>query len=375
MLLKSEGFASSLYDPQSSFPLGQYCRERGLSYADTGSPVPLKTFISYGLEFQKRFVPELEDTLVVSVERTNSAFRIVLEDGEELMAGKVVVAVGISHFSYLPPALAALPDEFVTHSSRHGALDRFQGREVAVMGAGASALDLAALLHQAGAAVQLIARKPVIRFHDPPDTKPRTWMDRARYPRTGIGPGWKLYFCAYAPSAFHHLPEAYRLRAVKKILGPAPGWFIKEKVVGKLPFHLGTNLTDASVRNGRVHLGLTKGDGSSATLVVDHVIAATGYKVDLERLTFLSSDIQSSVHTVEKAPVLSSDFESSIPGMYFVGTSAANSFGPLMRFAYGAGFTARRLASHLGKTASRNGVLSKSEDAPAARERDEVSVS
>src|ERR1700682_1683752 len=81
MQLKSEGFASSLYDPQSSFPLGEYCRERGLSYADTGSPVPLKTFISYGLEFQKRFVPELEDTLVVSVERINNGFRLVLEDG------------------------------------------------------------------------------------------------------------------------------------------------------------------------------------------------------------------------------------------------------------------------------------------------------
>src|SRR5437667_475398 len=339
MQLKSEGFASSLYDPESSFTLGHYCRERGLSYADTGLPVPLETFIAYGLEFQKRFVPELENKVVVAIDRMDAGFRIVLDDGEEIIAGKVVIAVGISHFSCLPSALETLPREFVTHSSQHSALHRFKGREVAVIGAGASALDLAALLHKAGASVQLVARKPVIRFHDPPDSKPRTWLERARLPRTGIGPGWKLYFCAYAPWAFPYLPDEYRLRAVKKILGPAPGWFIKQDVVGKFPFHLGTNIAGAKIRTGRVHLDLADASGSKV-LVVDHVIAATGYKVDLQRLEFLDAAIRSDIRSVEESPVLSTNFESFIPGLYFVGTSAANTFGPLMRFAYGARFAA-----------------------------------
>jgi hypothetical protein len=41
------------------------------------------------------------------------------------------------------------------------------------------------------------------------------------------------------------------------------------------------------------------------------------------------------------------NFESTAPGVYFTGLSAANSFGPMMRFAYGADFTARRIARHL----------------------------
>src|SRR5277367_6173595 len=148
MRLKSEGFASSLYDPQSSFTLGDYCREKNLAYADIGLPVPLETYSAYGLEFQRRFVPRLENKTVVSVRRGSGGFELLLADGEQLTAKNIVMAVGLSHFAFLPPALAALPDDFVTHSSRHHTLDRFRGREVVVVGAGASALDIAALLHQ-----------------------------------------------------------------------------------------------------------------------------------------------------------------------------------------------------------------------------------
>ena len=49
MLLKSEGFASSIYHPDGSLTLDQYCREKRLPYADIGLPVPLETFCEYGL--------------------------------------------------------------------------------------------------------------------------------------------------------------------------------------------------------------------------------------------------------------------------------------------------------------------------------------
>jgi thioredoxin reductase len=360
MRLKSEGFASFLYDPAATFTLAQYCKERGIPYQDVGLPVPLETFAAYGLEFQKRFVPELENKLVVSVRRNSAGFEVGLEDGESVIARKLVVAVGISHFAYVPPVLSALSEEFVTHSSRHNSLDRFKGGEVVVVGAGASALDLAALLHQAGAAVQLVARKPKVRFHDPPETTSPTFWERLRNPLTGIGPGWKLYFYANLPLVFHRMPERFRFDAVRRILGPAPGWFIRDQVIGKVPFNLGVAITEANVQNGRVSLQLTDGAGSRRTLVTDHVIAATGYKVDLRRLTFLDADIQKGIRSIDQKPVLSSNFESSLPGLYFVGTSAANSFGPVLRFAYGAGFTARRLSQHLTRSVSRNSVRSTS---------------
>jgi thioredoxin reductase len=355
MRLKSEGFASCLYDPDSTFTLGHYCREKGIPYADLGLPVPLETFSSYGVEFQRRFVPQLEDEQVMGVCRSSGGFEIHLEGGEVVAARKIVVAVGLRYFDYIPPVLSGFSEEFVTHSSRHRNLERFEGREVAVIGAGASALDLAALLHQAGAVAHLVARKPVVRFHDPPSSIPPSLMTRIRFPITGIGVGWRLYLFTSAPLAFHRLPERHRLDLVRRSLGPAPGWFVKDQVVGKVPFHLGVTIKQASVRNGRVNLELTDCAESQQTLVVDHVIAATGYKVDLRRLSLLNPDVLAGIQSVEQTPALSSNFESSIPGLYFVGTSAANAFGPLLRFAFGAGFTARRISRHLAHLASRNG--------------------
>jgi hypothetical protein len=107
------------------------------------------------------------------------------------------------------------------------------------------------------------------------------------------------------------------------------------------------------VRNGQVCLSVHTADGSKREIVTEHLIAATGYKVDLERLKFLNPEIRSKVKAVQGVPVLSSTFESSISGLYFAGVAAANSFGPVMRFAFGAGFAARTVTRALAKSASR----------------------
>jgi hypothetical protein len=102
-----------------------------------------------------------------------------------------------------------------------------------------------------------------------------------------------------------------------------------------------------------VRLNLRAEDGSEREILADHIIAATGYKVDLERLNFVSSDIRSNLKLVNGAPVLSSSFESSMPGLYFAGITAANSFGPVMRFAFGAGFAARTITRAISKSRTR----------------------
>ena len=87
--------------------------------------------------------------------------------------------------------------------------------------------------------------------------------------------------------------------------------------------------------------------------MTDHLIAATGYRVDLRRLTFLSPEICSQLRTLEHTPIVSTDFESSVPGLFFVGVAAANTFGPVLRFAFGADFSARRVANALQRSARR----------------------
>ncbi len=351
MMLKSDGFASNIYDPDDKFTLRHFCEARRIEYADMGIPVKLSTFGDYGLAFQDRMVPELEEKMVVCIERQANGFALRLDDGEEFKVRRVVLAVGITHFEHLPQNLAHLPAEFLSHSYRHHDLAAFKGRNVVVLGGGSSALDMAGLLRDGDADVQLVARATELKFHTGPKAgKRRSWWQRLRHPDSGLGPGMKSRFFSDGAALFHYLPQSMRVDIVRTTLGPSGGWFIREKVMGRVPLVLGHTVETADVVDRKVRLNLCGLDGSKREIVTDHVIAATGYKVDMERLKFLNSEIRSKIKCVNGTPVLSSSFESSVPGLYFVGIAAANSFGPVMRFAFGAGFAAKRLTSTVAKS-------------------------
>jgi thioredoxin reductase len=345
MHLKSEGFASDIYDPAGSFSLQAFCAERGIPYADIGLPVAIETFIAYGQEFQRRFVPNVEDTQVTSLTQAGGRFELATATGEIVQARQVVVAAGIVNFAYVPPSLTTL-GPLISHSSQHYDLRSFKGRSVAVLGAGASALDMAALLRQVGATVEVVARRKTIPFHNPPN-EPRPLLQRVSAPRSGLGLGWRSRMCTDLPLVFHVMPQSFRIHVVARHLGPAPGWFVRDAVAG-LPTHLGVSIAAVDSRAGRASL-LLRGPGhEDLELVVDHVIAATGYKASVSRLAFIDGSLQSKIRVADEAPVLNRHFESSVPGLYFIGAAAANSFGPLLRFAYGAKYTARRVFSRLG---------------------------
>jgi hypothetical protein len=164
---------------------------------------------------------------------------------------------------------------------------------------------------------------------------------------TGLGPGWKSLLCVYAPLFFHAMPEAFRVDVVRRYLGPAPAWFVRSAVEGHVPYIVESPVGAASVQGNRAALTLTGADGAERVVTADHVVAATGYRVDVDRLTFLSESIRQGLRLADRAPALSRNFESSVPGLYFVGTASANSFGPMLRFVYGADFASHRVASHL----------------------------
>jgi thioredoxin reductase len=348
MHLKSEGFASNLCDPKAEFTLEDYCAERAIPYADVGLPVPIETFIAYGQEFQRRYVPHLENVQISALKQSSDHFQLTTAAGEELRARQVVVAAGIINFAYLPPQLASMAGPMVSHSSQHSDLSGFKGRKVAVLGAGASALDIAALLLKVGANAELIARRESLQFQDPPN-EPRALLQRIKAPRSGLGTGWRSRMCTDIPLVFHALPESLRIRAVARHLGPAPCWFVRDAVANRLPMHLGVAVESIQARNGRPSLVLRRSGQEDRQIEVDHVIAATGYRTSLSRLTFIDQTVQSRVRQAEGAPILNRHFESSVPGLYFVGVTAANSFGPLLRFAYGAKFAAQRMAARLAK--------------------------
>jgi cation diffusion facilitator CzcD-associated flavoprotein CzcO len=353
MSLKSDGFASNLSDPRCEGTLAAYCAEHRIPYHDTAVAVDLDVFNAYAAAFQQRFVPELENRQVVSLERRDGSFVLQLDDGRLVSADHVVCAIGITYFSHIPGELAGLPLDLVTHSYAHHDLSGFAGRDVTVIGGGSSAVDIATLLAEAGAKTSLIARGTTLRFFSEPVPGPRSRWQRLRHPSSGLGPGMRSWLCQNVPGLFRFLPGNARSEIVRRHLGPKSAWAMKARLEAAVDVRLGEAVDAAIEENGRVRLILRTADGDKHDLVTDHVVAATGYYPDVSKIDFINAELRSSIRTHARMAVLSGNFESSVRGLYFVGPSAADSFGPLMRFMVGAEFVAPRVAGHLARRVRR----------------------
>ncbi len=358
MYLKSEPWASNLSDAAGERTLGTYCADRGLT-AEHGHPLSIDTFTRYGLWFAERLGVPVEDRTVTSVAAHGAGFRVETADGATALARNVALAVGVTSFVRLPRPLRA-PDlheagaRLVSHSCDHRDLSGFRGREVAVVGAGQAALETAALLAECGARPVVIARAERIVWNTPPLPLRRSRAARLRAPHSGLGTGWSSWAWAELPAAFRLLPGAARARIAATAMGPAGAWWLRERVSGVVPIRLGHRLLRAAPlgRADGVRLEMSAGDGTAAdttgfTVETGHVIAATGFVPDLRRLSLLDPMLRGGLVTVRDtwAPRLGGTFESTRPGLFFAGLLAAPSFGPSMRFVYGAGFTAARLVA------------------------------
>jgi hypothetical protein len=206
---------------------------------------------------------------------------------------------------------------------------------------------LAVLAQDSGADVTLLSRAISIQFHTQMQL-PRPLWERMRNPVSGIGSSWRSRFFAEYPWLFRRLPQAKRLSIVRNYLGPAGGWFMKDRLA-EVHVVNGCAITGATPEHSGLKLSIAQRDGSTRDLKADHLIAATGFKVDLRRLTFLAPELRARISMAQHTPILLSDFSTSVSGLHFVGPAAANSFGPVMRFVYGADFTARHVASHLSQ--------------------------
>jgi cation diffusion facilitator CzcD-associated flavoprotein CzcO len=341
---------SSLSAPRSGLTLADFQTASGIPRLSGNQIVPVEQFIQYGDWFAGQLDPQVETDRVDRVDRRGDGFLVSLGTGEQIEAGSVVVANGMAGFARVPAQLAAVAPEgpsrdgLVSHSSQHHQLARFSGQQVAVIGAGQSALESAALLHEAGAEVELIARRQV-RFGEPPAHPDDQHRGLLPEPRTLLGPSWRLYPFSYWAAAFRYLPARTRRHLVAQVLGPLGAWWLKDRVAGQFPVHDGYHLEAAQRFGDLAILELASASGHRLKVRADHVIAATGYQPRMEGIGFLSPELKDRLATPGGSPRLSGRFESAVPGLYVVSLAAAQSFGPLMRFVSGAGFAARQVSA------------------------------
>ena len=316
-------------------------RLRGAS----SSPIPLEHFIEFGTWFQHEVVPEIDRRRVKLIERSDRGFRVVVDDGDRIETRRVIVAAGIDRFAFTPPQFRAVPASAVSHTFVHSDLSRFAGQRVVVVGAGQSALESAALLHESDVEVEILVRANRVRWLKelPSDGRSaaRRRVKEMLKPPTGVGPPG-LNWVVGLPELYRSMPEPLRRYVSWRAIPPARADCLRPRLKD-VPIRLGREVT--RVERSGTHVTLSLDDGTER--IVDHVILGSGYAPDISRYRFLPAAMLQRIAQVAGYPVLREGFESSVPGLYFVGAIAAHSYGPIMRFVVGSGVTGREVTRHV----------------------------
>ncbi len=336
MLLRSPREASTISDPGDRFTLEAYEEASG---TEPVKRVPGNTFVSYGKWFQKQMGADHDRRHVNELRRDGALFKLTLEDGTTIKSNRVVVAAGIGPFRESPRIFSGLCACRASHCYE-GKRFAEMGERVAVIGAGQSALECAALLHEAGVDVEVIARIPVLRWIG---MHPRLHhlgpVSKALYSKHDIGPIGISRLVAY-PNLLYYFPmtpkDRIRTRAVRSAGAP---WLVPR--LKKVKLTTGRRVVSAKEVGSEVELKLD--DGSERR--VDHVLMGTGYRVDLARYEFLAPELRNEIRQLDGYPDVTAGFCTSVPGLHFTGAPGARKFGPLLYFVTGTEWASNELAN------------------------------
>ena len=199
-------------------------------------------------------------------------------------------------YRHIPAELSGLPSDLVTHTSDHHRLEDYSGRKVVVIGSGQSALETAALLHEQGAEVRIVARTPELSWNVP-NPERVSLLGQVRHPESRLCQGWRCKFWD-TPAAFRLLPREMQARKARTVLGPSGSWWLRDRVDGVIETFTGYHVRKADPGESGIRLFL---DGPKETVIdADHVMAGTGFRIDLARLAFLPPDLLPDIATFQE---------------------------------------------------------------------------
>jgi len=342
MFLRSPWSASHIADPKGELTLDAYVAERGNHLSQ---PIPLDRFVDYGRWFQRKAAPDLDPRRIRLVQPAANGFELTAQDGEKIAARRVVVAAGIDKFARRPSEFAGLPESLLTHSCDHSDLSRFARQRVFVVGGGQSALESAALLHESGAKVEVIMRRPNLRW-----LKWRANILRVKllgqilYSPRDVGPAGISQLVA-RPDLLRMLPRKMQDRIGQRSIKPAGAVWLQRRLQD-VKVRTGCRVQSAASQANQVRLKLSDGTEAQA----DHLLLATGYRIDITQYGFLPRELTSRIDTVDGYPRLRPGLESSVPGLFFMGAPAAWSFGPVARFVSGTYYCAAALTRRIARS-------------------------
>jgi FAD-dependent urate hydroxylase len=320
-------------DPLDVHTIDAFLRSQGKTASDV-EPLSLEFYLSYAEWFQQQKKIQPLPVYIQRLDHTNSDF-VLTADGERFHAHRVVIAPGFKHFPHIPDELhAKLPQGRFQHTCEFIDFSEAENKRFLIIGGRQSAFEWAALLLDAGAAsVHLSHRHPSPAFAE----ADWAWV-------TPLVDGM-----VKNPNWFRRLSQAEREAVIHR-----------QWAEGRLKIEpwLEPRLNDARVTvwpntelvsciedgNGGLTATLTNGE----TFVIDLVVLATGYRVDVARLPLLAAgNILERLETRNGFPVLDDHLETSVPGLFITSMPAMQDFGPFFGFTVSVRTSAKLICERL----------------------------
>jgi FAD-dependent urate hydroxylase len=298
-------------------------------------PIPVEIFRDYAEWFRQCEKIDAQPLRVERLLRIDDHFEARCQAGETIGAKVVVATPGLAPFANVPSEIpASLPHDRFDHTSRLVDFGLLSGKRCLIVGGRQSAFEWAALLIESGAeSIDLVYR------HDTPRFVSSDWsFTDAMIENTLRVRGW-----------FHHL-DANEQDTIQKQFWSVGRLQLEPWLwprVNKKTVRLWPNSRVAEWRvapGGAVEARLDRGD----FLSVDHVLLATGYRVDLSKVTYLADEVASDRLRVKDGfPALNEGFQTTLPGLYITGQAAMRDFGPCLGFVRGCIASARIIVTDI----------------------------
>jgi FAD-dependent urate hydroxylase len=305
-------------DASGVHTLEAYLEERAIAAKDV-DPIPIQVFLDYCDWFRVVKGVDVRETFVADLTRRDGRFEATLAGGDRIVADAVVCAPGIRDYAHVPDWASSVPAGRAAHTCDVVRFDEFAGSRVLIVGGRQSAYEWAALIREHGA-----ERIDVVHRHDVPrfDRVSWTFVDAHVENTINVHGYWRNLPKPEQDSIARRFWDVGRL-TLEYWLTPRLDW---------AGLHRWPGLVVVETRLVANELGMTLSNGER--LNIDHVVFASGYRAELGRvpyLTWLAAQIDCS----NGFPVLDEAFGTSLAGLYIVGFSATQDFGPFFGFVKG----------------------------------------
>ena len=322
------------FDPSGSATLARFLETRGQTPSEV-EPLALDLYLEYADWFAETKGIRVRPARVVRLDQRDRGLVAALDDGTTMTTERVLLALGYAPFAHVPDELSALvPAERSSHSCDFVAPDRYAGQRILVVGGRQSALESAALLAEAGASAVHVCHRhetPVFARSD------WSWIEPT-LDRIENEPDWYRRLSEAERDALNDRFMAEGRLKLEPWLGPR----LDRREIILRPR---TRIVGCERRGDDLLVRLDAGD----RFAVDHVLYATGYRVDLRRVGFLGAgNLLPRIERRDGFPLLDGSLQSTLPGLFLTSLPATRDFGLFFGFTVAVRASARMIGRAIG---------------------------